>query len=233
VSVGGSKVRLAACLATAAAAVSVHAPAASAAPEPLPITSMSPENGALISPLPPGYGESSWSVTVSPIPLPGALEVSVIVTLTPKTGTDGVHLSDTDLEQLCQLNPSGTDIGVYQIRGCTNNSHAQWTTIPGTYYWQFWGSMYIFSPCCEHREYVSPIFTITVGYPPPPPMESPSPQPAPAPSHPKCVGRYAKIGGRTTCLHSGATCYWRYRHQYTHYHYACVRRGSHYRLVRH
>jgi hypothetical protein len=207
-----------------------------AAPEPLPIASVSPANGAVIPVRPPGLGESSWSLTSIPL----LQNVSVIVTLTPATGTDGVRLSDTDLEQFCILNPSGTDVGVYQVNGCTTGSHARWTTVPGTYYWQIWSAwseiQYNKGPEpgeLVYRSYASPIFTITVAYPPPPPMEpAPQSEPTPAPTHPQCAGRRAKIGGRSTCLHTGAACSWRYRKQYARYHYACVRRAGHYRLVR-
>jgi hypothetical protein len=42
----------------------------------------------------------------------------------------------------------------------------------------------------------------------------------------------ARIGGHSTCLHTGASCLWRYRRQYAHYHYACVRKGRRVVLVR-
>jgi hypothetical protein len=171
--------------------------------------------------------------------------VLVVVTLTPATGTDGVHLSDTDITQACGLNASGTNVGVYFKRcptesgGHTAGTNAEWTTVPGTYYWQIWAAQVEvnYSPPPAGgviaRDYYSPIFTITVANPPPPPMQPPEQsEPTPAPAHHQCTGRRVKIGGRSTCLHSGAPCSWRYRHQYTRYHYACVRRAGRYRLVR-
>ena len=82
-------------LAALVASMFVGTTPAYAAPEPLPIASVSPANGAVIPVRPPGLGESSWSLTSIPL----LQNVSVIVTLTPATGTDGVRLSDTDLEQ--------------------------------------------------------------------------------------------------------------------------------------
>jgi hypothetical protein len=153
---------------------------AQAAREPLPITSTSPASGAVIPVRPAGLGESSWSLTS----IPGLRNVAVIVTLTPATGTDGIRLSDTDLEQFCVLNPSITNEGVYQRNGCgAGMSQGTWTTVPRTYYWQIW------SEWTEYRyngpgtgevvtkEYASPIFTITVAYPTPPtppPVEEPT-----------------------------------------------------------
>jgi hypothetical protein len=64
------------------------------------------------------------------------------------------------------------------------------------------------------------------------PHAAPAPPAPPAPSRPKCAGHYARIGGRLTCLRNGAKCYVRYRQQYARPHYACVRRGGRYRLVR-
>jgi hypothetical protein len=221
---------IAASVAAAAIAASVHTGVAHAGIEPLPIASYSPINGAVIPARPTGFGASSWSLTSIPL-LQG---VWVLVTRTPATGTDGLHLSDTDLEQFCELHASATDVGVYQVNGCTNQQ-GLWTTVPGTYYWQIraaWnqyvGSELVF------REYLSPIFAIGVAYPTPPPVVEPPPMETPPQTAPRpsCNGKYATIGGHGTCLHSGAPCSQRYNRQYSRYHYACVRRGRHYRLVR-
>src|SRR5262249_19221302 len=136
--------------------------------EPLPIASYSPTNGAVIPVRPAGYGESSWSLTS----IPRLEQVWVVVSRTPATGTDGIRLSDTDRFQICVLNPSGTNEGFYQGRCRTENggqtvgTSAEWTTVPGTYYWQIWANYFevISKPYPEapefiHRKYVSQIFT--------------------------------------------------------------------------
>ena len=221
------------------AAIAGTTATAQAAVEPRPITSMSPANGAVIPVRPEGLGESSWSLRS----IPELQNVWVFVTLTPATGTDGVHLSTTNEKQFCVLTPSLTDVGVYQNRSCTNQ-YGAWTTVPGTYYWQIRAA----SITPSQREYVSPIFTITVGSSTPPPPSLGGQQPASAPptrrsapttrrsapttSRLRCAGTRATIGGRSTCLRSGARCYVRYRKQYARHHYACVRRGGRYRLVR-
>jgi hypothetical protein len=51
----------------------------------------------------------------------------------------------------------------------------------------------------------------------------------------KCSGpreTFGVINHRVRCLHAGEFCSWRFRRQYRRYHYACVRKGRHYRLVR-
>jgi hypothetical protein len=215
------------CLAACAASLALGGTtaAAQAVVEPLPIGSASPEDGAVIPARPAGLGESSWTLTS----IPGLRFVSVRVTLTPATGTDGVRLSDTDTKQFCVLEASGTEVGVYEDRGCTSHEHASWTTIPGTYYWQITAESFPFGEALI--EYASPIFTITVARSPPPP--SPMQATHAAPARRRCpAGHNAKIGGRSTCLRSGARCRLRYRHQYARHHYACLRRGGHHRLVR-
>ena len=221
------------------AAIAGTTATAQAAVEPRPITSMSPANGAVIPVRPEGLGESSWSLRS----IPELQNVWVFVTLTPATGTDGVHLSTTDLKQWCVLTPSVTDVGSYENHGCTDQ-YGLWTTVQRTYYWQIWAHK-ITPP---QREYLSPIFTITVGSTTTPPLPLEGQQPASGPTtrrsaptthrsapttpRPKCAGTRATIGGRSTCLRSGARCYARYRKQYARHHYACVRRGGRYRLVR-
>jgi hypothetical protein len=69
-----------------------------------------------------------------------------------------------------------------------------------------------------------------------------SPTTTPGPSTPtpsttpasRCRAGYttARIGGHSACLHAGGSCVWRFRRQYRHYHYACVRHGRKYRLAR-
>jgi hypothetical protein len=53
-------------------------------------------------------------------------------------------------------------------------------------------------------------------------------------TRPSCRSGYtrARISHEPTCLHQGESCVWRYRQQYRRYHFACVRKGKHYRLVR-
>jgi hypothetical protein len=162
----------------------------------------------------------------------------VFVSQTPATGTDGIRLSDTDGVGGCELRPSGTNEGVYQVSGTACEGSQVWTTVPGTYYWQIRAAKieYGTGPGTEtvYRHYASPIFTIYVGHPIPPPMATPPPMETPPQTAPRpsCNGKYAKIGGHGTCLHSGAKCSPRYRRQYAHYHYGCVRQGRRYRLVR-
>jgi hypothetical protein len=50
----------------------------------------------------------------------------------------------------------------------------------------------------------------------------------------RCRSGYtrARISGQTTCLHQGELCSRRYRQRYRRYHFACVPKGTHYRLVR-
>jgi hypothetical protein len=62
-----------------------------------------------------------------------------------------------------------------------------------------------------------------------------SPTGSPPQSTPlRCRAGYARarISGQATCLHQGESCSWRNRHHYRRYHFACVRKGKHYRLVR-
>jgi hypothetical protein len=64
---------------------------------------------------------------------------------------------------------------------------------------------------------------------------SPSGNPTPARTHAYCSSareRLGRINHRIVCLRAGEYCSWRYRQQYRRYHFACVRKGHRFRLVR-
>jgi hypothetical protein len=69
-----------------------------------------------------------------------------------------------------------------------------------------------------------------------PTVSGPNSPTVPRPQSPprRCRSGYtwARISSHATCLHEGESCSWRYRRQYHRYHFACVRKGTHYRLVR-
>jgi hypothetical protein len=128
-----------------------------------------------------------------------------------------------------------TSPGVYE--GYSHGGTAYWwNDIPGAYEWEIEANQI-------HEGfsyfYKSPVFSITVlaapaptPQPEPPPREQ-APTPLPRPfSFCRRGFRAARIGGNLKCLHGGEFCARRYRRQYLRYHYACLRQGRYYRLVR-
>ena len=154
----------------------------------------------------------------------------VRVSTSPETGTDGHTLSG--LHEIGEadfyFSEGGTNQGFYR----TNREEPIRYLPQGTYYWQM-----------ESGPYQTQIYSFVVT------PEPPTPQPLPTPNFSNSPGKsseterqaplrchrgYTKahIGGKTMCLHSGGSCSWRYRKQYRRYHFACVRKGTHYKLVR-
>ena len=149
------------------------------------------------------------------------LNVNVRLKDTRLLGADGLTLSDipTSRQDFFGLNESSTNPGYYQGVSNGGPNPDWWTAVPGTYYWQVQAGGIV--PGVGFRTYVSPIFTVVI--------TAPEARPQPACSH---GYTHARIGGSSTCLRAGQLCSWRYRRQYVRYHYACVRRGKHDRLVR-
>jgi hypothetical protein len=171
---------------------------------------------------------------------PGFSFVVVRVSTSPETGTDGHTLSDLQEVHVgapFYFNESETNRGFFR----TNTEEPSRYLPQGTYYWQMEGLK-------EVLGYQTPIYSFVVTpkpelvQPTPTPTHTPQPSPTPAFSNsptspetehqttPHC--RTAHIGGKTRCLRSGQSCVWQYRKQYRRYHYACVRKGSKFRLVR-
>jgi hypothetical protein len=207
----------ASCLVLSAAALVSSAPAV--AVDQLPYSSLSPVGGASF--VAQSQQGSPWMMTA-----PTRLQVFVRVSRTPAVGADGVTLSDLDMLDYFAMAESTTDPGVYQ--GVSGAGLGLWADVPGTYYWQVQASgLYPLS-----GPYVSPIFSIVIQAPP---SISPGGQSTPSPpSTQRCRSGYTsgRIGGQAKCLRAGESCVWRYRRQYRRYHFACVRKGRHYRLVR-
>jgi hypothetical protein len=226
-------------------------------PEPLPYTSVTPADGTTIEArgFYPGGTEGIHFMIKA---IPGLEVVNGRISATPALGIDGRTLSDLDQVQGFSLFkfPSETNPmpEVYESFGTlVGDVFSGWSTKPGTYYWQISATTVNYYNTVEvegilypeEHLYLSPIFSIVVlprSEPPPPQPPQPSPKPPPAtptsPEHeyhsgPLCHPGYttAHIGGKTECLHAGQSCSWRYRNQYRRYHYTCVRRGRHYRLV--
>jgi hypothetical protein len=229
--------------------------------EPLPYTSFSPANETTIEArgyyLPAGFEGITWWIKA----IPGLEEVRGRISETPAVGIDGETLSDLDQVQEFSLSPFKSETNpmpeLYEsIRNFVGAVWDGWSTHPGTYYWQIKAIKTNTSkiveveghPEFEKQRYLTPIFSITVvPHVEPPPLPKPAPTPAPtqtSSSTPpgnsylehssRCHHGFvnARIGGKAKCLHSGAACSWRYRRQYLRYHYACVRKGHSYRLVR-
>jgi hypothetical protein len=170
--------------------------------------------------------------------------VHVRLATSPDTGTDGHTLSDL-FETCCgfSFSENGTNDGVYTGQGLPNFLGA------GTYYWQMEAIK-----LNAFTEYQPSIYWFVVTPKPSPPTPTPAPQPSPTPTFSNSPGkgedtfreftspetehqttphcRTAHICGKTRCLQSGQSCAWRYRKQYRRYHFACVRKGSKFRLVR-
>lgn len=112
----------------AAGAALLLAPAAQAA-EPLPLTGVSPANGAFRPPTP--TGGIAWQLTVSGPP-PGA-DVAVTVASSPVTGPDGTLPNDNRLDFFfLSENPAAPG----QFSGLSDPGPNAWSANVGTYYWQ-------------------------------------------------------------------------------------------------
>jgi hypothetical protein len=207
--------RLGSAVAVLAAALAVATSAAAAGPpEPLQYTSLSPPDGEhAVAQL---EGGLPWTMTATP-----GLNVSVALRDSRLLGADGLTLSDipTARFDFFGLYESSTNPGYYQGVSNGGPNPNWWTAVPGTYYWQVQAGGIV--PGAGFRTYVSPIFTAVI--------TAPEEHKQPACSH---GYTHARIGGSSKCLRAGQFCSWRYRRQYVRYHYACVRRGTHYRLVR-
>jgi len=204
-----------------AALAALAAPTARAAeppPEPLQYTSLTPASGerAVVQ----QQGGLPWTMTAKP----GLWSVYVALKESPALGADGQTLSDVGFGRFdfFGLHESHTNPGTYQGVSNGGPNPNWWTAVPGTYYWQVQARWTDYSgPVPQNHYYVTAIFTVQIV----PPEEE---------RRPACASGYrqAQIGGKLKCLRSGQLCSWRYRHQYMRYHYACVRKGSRYRLVR-
>jgi hypothetical protein len=159
-----------------------------------------------------------------------ALFPHVRVSTSPETGTDGHTLSG--LHEI-----PGANFYLYEetIQGFyrTDLEEPERYLPQGIYYWQM-----------ESGRYQTQIYSFVVTPKPPTAQQSPNPtfSNSPGLASPeterqtplRCHRGYTKahIGGKAKCLHSGQSCSWRYRQQYRRYHFACVRKGRHFRLVR-
>jgi hypothetical protein len=177
-----------------------------------------------------GEPHPDWTMNAAP----GLASVEGRVSASPETGPDGHTLSDLHEVRGAEFYffESTTDEGLYRT---TAGVPASWLP-PGTYYWQI-------EAVGPAGEYQTSIYTFDIT-----PKLIPESLPTHAPTstgpsrelrarskhHPVCQHGFvkARMGGKTTCLHRGESCRWRYRRQYRRYHFACVRKGTHYRLVR-
>jgi hypothetical protein len=177
-----------------------------------------------------GEPHPDWTMNAAP----GLTGVEGRVSTSPETGPDGHTLSDLHEVRGAEFYffESTTDERLYRTMAGVPHS---WLP-PGTYYWQI-------EAVGQASEYQTSIYTFAIT-----PKLIPEPLPAPTPTstppprglrtrnrhHPLCQHGFvkARIGGKTKCLHSRESCSWRHRQQYRRYHFACVRRGKHYRLVR-
>jgi hypothetical protein len=144
--------------------------------ETLPITALSPADGASMAPA--GSLPVSFALA-SPVQASG---LSVRVTSQSTLGQNGT-LSDLNTLDEFALADSITDPGNY--RGVSNKGSILWNNHPGTYYWQIFGTAGNYgtpTPSDVCHAYASPVFTITVTAPPPPPVTTPSPRSVPTPS---------------------------------------------------
>jgi hypothetical protein len=173
------------------------------------------------------YGEPhpEWTMNA-----PTGLFPFVRVSTSPETGTDGHTLSG--LYEVpgadFYLSESGTIRGFYR----TDREEPIREQPAGIYYWQM-----------ESGRYQTQIYSFVVTAKPLTPQPSPTPNLSNSPGKSpeterqtplRCHLGYTKaqIGGKTMCLHSGGSCSLRYRKQYRRYHFACLRKGTHYKLVR-
>lgn len=162
--------RLILAIAAAAATALLAAPVAQAV-EPLVLASVTPADGTVYA-AQPQYGVS-WQITGGP---PAGASVTLSVSSTPATGTDGATLSDLNRVDFTILAASSTDVGVYQ--GVSNAGPGWWTNIPGTYYWQIHATWTEFPPYPASpifHDAVSPIQRIVIQAPQQPAPSQPAP----------------------------------------------------------
>ena len=158
-----------------ALAAGTIAAAPAAAAEPLPFSTLTPDDGAVITQTASPAGVQ-WYLTGGPN---DAYYIVVRVSSTPDVGSDGQTLSDLHQLDDFLLGKSSTDIGVF--RGVSHGGAAAWPNYPGTYYWQAsanWGDP---SPPYALHTALGPIRRITVAAPQPPaaPPAPPSTPPNP------------------------------------------------------
>ena len=170
-----------------------------------------------------GEPNPEWMMNAAP----GLIGVEGRVSTSPETGPDGHTLSDLHEVRGERF---------YFLESTTNEELYRTTTgvphgwlAPGTYYWQI-------EAVRQASEYQTAVYSFEVAPKPiPEPLPTPTPTPTPRLKHPPACRRgfvNARVGGKAKCLHSGESCSWRHRQRYHRYHFACVRKGKHYRLVR-
>jgi hypothetical protein len=186
--------------------------------EPLPVASTTPANGATVAP----HGALLFEY-ISPV---NGTIPSVSVQTQNVTEPNGKLASSGggDIFGAAEISP--------EHYGATSDS--SWAPHAGTYYWQIQAFCYI--NCSEAHLYLSPVYTLAFAAPAP---TEPAGRPRPVTtSSPRPISTChrgstrARIGGKVKCLHGGEVCARRYRHQYLRHHYACIRKGRAYRLVR-
>jgi hypothetical protein len=203
--------------ATLLAAVSIVGPASAV-----------PLSGEPLENYPPGPEEAEAGEVVIPFSFGGpprafsSLEVTVWVAHT-MTVVDKFPL----ITEGCTMPPEpkicsgpGGYAGYSHGVGVSPYTHGPWwTDVPGTYEWQA-------SAIQRGNKAVSQVYSAIIR----PSSRPPHPSPAS-----RCGGgdTAATIGSKAKCLHAGQSCTWRYRGQYRRYHFACVKKGHRYRLVRH
>lgn len=157
---------------------------------PLPVSSVSPTDGASLTqasgPVPAGKVQFTL---ISPLHMASLL---VRVSKQDVIGDTGI-LSDLYQEDGAALAESSTNFGYYS--GISNGgSPYWWTNIPGTYYWQAWGTYEDTSTTPETcRAVASPVYTLHItATPVPPPTPTPSPTPTSTPKPPLMTASLAK-----------------------------------------
>jgi hypothetical protein len=151
---------------------------------PPPIASITPATNTAIE---QSYVYPVRFTVVSPIHFAGFY---IRVSSRPQLGQTGILSDLVGLDDTI-LTESATDPDYYFGQASfTGSSLTTWTDVPGTYYWQLFGSWRDYSFTCH--AFAGPINTITItpstpsALPPPPPTppEQPSPPPGVPPSRP-------------------------------------------------
>lgn len=142
--------------ATVAAALVLAAPAG--AVDPLTLKSASPRDGAAV-PLTP-TGGIPWQITVTGVP--DDASVSLTVSSTGATGSDGVTLSTGDRVDFVFLSSTGTPGG---WSGRSDPGPNAWSGSAGTYYWQVLATWT--DTAGAFHSAASPVARIFVGVTPP------------------------------------------------------------------
>jgi hypothetical protein len=158
--------RIVVTLLTAAAATLALASAAQAqAVEPLPLSAVSPANGAFRPPTP--TGGLAWQFTVTGPP-PGA-DVAVTVSPSPVTGPNGTLPIETRLDFFrVTENPAAPG----QFSGLSDPGPNAWSANLGVYYWQAVATWT--DAAGAFHTAGSAIEKLTIGTPPPTPPPSPT-----------------------------------------------------------